>query len=87
MNNLKNEDAANLQQTLVDKGYKFLDFCDTEENGMNTIHHYSLSKNDEIAKPDGCLLFTQIDLQSKEALEVLEHWLNQIDIYPDPRSL
>ena len=87
MKYLKNVDAANLQQSLVDKGYKFLDFCDTEENGMNTIHHYSLSKNDEIAKPDSCLLFTQIDLQSKEALEVLEHWLNQIDIYPDPRSL
>ena len=79
--------AAELQKHLIDKGYVTIEFCDIEEDGFVEILHYSLSKNDEIAKPDSCILHESLDLNSAKALKVLDSWLSQIKIYPDPRSL
>jgi hypothetical protein len=83
----KLKEAALLQQELLSKGFKAIDFYDIQDHGPVEIHHYLLSKNDEIAKPDSCIFYESIDLKSQKALEVIAEWLTQIKIKPDPRSI
>jgi len=87
-NNMQEQKAAvKLQQELLNMDFKFIVFCDFEDQGPVEIRHYSLSKNDEIAKPDSCLFYEAIDLKSERALEVLQSWMIQIKIHPDPRTI
>jgi hypothetical protein len=79
--------AEKLQSDLLNKGFKRIELCDIEDDGVVEIKHYTLSKADEPSKPDSCLYFHSIDLNSEQALNVLENWMNQIMINPDPRRL
>jgi hypothetical protein len=79
--------AEDLQNYLVEMGYLYIEFCDIENDDPVEIYHYSLSKKDEPLKPESCLLYEAIDLKSDKALRVLQSWMSQIRIHPDPRTI
>jgi hypothetical protein len=72
---------------LLDQGYKSLDYCEEIDDGTVITKEYILSKGDEIAKPDRCTMQNSFPLESEEATQILKQWVNQISIYPDPRTL
>ncbi len=79
--------ARQLQQKLIDKGYKTLEFCDETDDGIVFSSHYNLSKDDEIAKPDSCILYTRIPIDSDRAYNVFRSWVSQTVIHTDLRNL
>ena len=80
--------AENLQKKLLEKGFKSIEFCDDQDDGMVTISHYFLTKEEGPSKnTDSCLIHNWYDLASDEAAQILEKWITQMAVYPDPRSL
>jgi hypothetical protein len=79
--------ARQLQQKLLDQGYKTLELCDDDDDGGVFFEYYNLSKEDEIAKPDSCFMYTKIPVESVEAFQILFGWVKQTIIYPDPRNI
>jgi len=79
--------AIELQKTLLDQGYKVLEFCDEIDDGIVMSSHFNLSKDDEIAKPDSCVLYKRIDLESEDAFQILLSWVKQTVINPNPKII
>lgn len=84
---MKTVSTETIQEKLIQKGYRTIELCDIIDGEHRDEYYYALSKGDEIAKPDSCVLFTSYDLKSPEANEIFNKWMNQIHIYPDPRTL
>jgi hypothetical protein len=84
----KKSPAIKLQEELLEKGFRSIELCDDQDDHMVTITHYSLSKRDKPSEnPDPCLMYKWFSLGSDEAVEILEKWMDQTAIHPDPRSL
>jgi hypothetical protein len=82
------KEAVKLQNELLEKGFRSIERCDDHDDYMVTITHYSLSKSDKPSEnTELCFLYKWFDLGSEEAVEILEKWMDQSTIYPDPRSL
>jgi hypothetical protein len=80
--------AVKLQNELLDKGFRSIEKCDIIDDGVVTITHYALSK--EIRPSDNretCPLYHWHHLADEEAVQILEKWISQTVIYPDPRNL
>jgi hypothetical protein len=84
----KVNEAAKLQNDLLEKGFRSIERCDDLDDGIVTISHYVLSKDEKPSEiSSDCPLHKLFDLTSEEAVEILQKWMNQTVIYPDPRSL
>lgn len=80
--------AVNLQKNLLEEGYKSIALCDIQDDGLVTISYYVLSKDEGIYETnDPCQLNGKIDLNSEKAVQIIDRWINQISIYPDPSSI
>jgi hydrogenase maturation factor len=82
------EKAVMLQKELIEKGYNYINICADQEDGIVSILHCALLK--EHMEDDyfpGCDMDITYHLSSDKALELLEQWVEQISIYPDPRRL
>lgn len=80
--------AAKLQNELLDKGFRSIEKCDIIDDGVVNLTHYALSKG--IRPSDNretCPLYYWYHLADEEALQILEKWISQTVIYPDPRNL
>jgi len=78
--------AVNLQKELLEKGFRSIEFCDDQDDGMVTISHYFLTKEKGPSQnTDSCLIRKWYDLEGEEAVQILEKWMAQIVIFPDPR--
>ncbi len=85
------QQAVKLQKELIEKGYNYIHIYTDQFDGIVSILHCVLLK--EPIEND-YTPYCQLDdvdityhLSSEEALELLEHWVEQIRISPDPRSL
>ena len=80
--------ATKLQNELQEKGFMSIQLCDYLDDGMVTIGHYVLSKEE---KPEDnnypCPFNKWYDLAGEEAVQILEKWMTQIVIFPDQRVL
>jgi len=80
--------AARLQSELLDKGFNFIEICDETDDGAVSILHCVLIREvGETHSSAVCPVSIIYDLSSDNALEILEKWLEQITIYPDPRTI
>jgi hypothetical protein len=80
--------AVKLQEQLLEKGFKSIEFCDDIEDGLVTISHHYLTKDEGPSKDTKpCLNHKWYDLASVEAVQILEKWMAQTEIFPDPRVL
>ena len=80
--------AVTLQEHLIEKGFRSIELCDDQDDHMVTITHYTLSKSDKPSEnPDPCLMYKWYDLAGEEAVEILQKWIDQTAIHPDPRTL
>lgn len=80
--------AERLQQDLLNKGFLSIEICDVIDDEYVSIEHCVLTKsNKDSEHSDSCILYKRFDLSSQEAIELLEKWVEQISIYPDPRRL
>ena len=84
---MKNESSAEkLQNELLEKGFKAIELCYSHDDGMVSIIHHVLSKDDEPSENiEPCLDYKRHDLSSDEARSILKKWMDQVVIFPDPR--
>ena len=76
-----NEQAKNLQEELIKKGYTSLQHVGSED-GYAHIEHYWLGH--PYCAPSRGDVYYEIPLESEHALCLIHKYLNRLEIHPDP---
>jgi hypothetical protein len=85
----KKDKAVKLQKDLLQKGYNFINICAEFEDDdiVSRLHCVLLREQPEDEYYPTCPIDITYHLSSEDALELLEHWVEQVRISPDPRKL
>jgi hypothetical protein len=85
----KKQQAVKLQKDLLQKGYNFINICAEFEDDdiVSILHCVLLREHTEDEYCPTCPLDITYHLSSEDALKLLEHWVEQVRISPDPRKL
>jgi len=83
------EKVQELKSQLLAKGFASLRLCDVVEDNNNQVEYWCCEKDGFTASTgdDGCLLSRQHDIESQEAFEVLNKYIQGKSVLTLPKEL
>lgn len=80
--------AKQFQKILLNKGFNIFEKVEIVDDGIVYTTHYNLLKGNETRLTDSPFLYiSRISIKSAAGLDILENWVKQTVISPDPRNI